>query len=221
MSLTWALARATGLVAWALSSAAVLWGLAVSTRVLGKRPAPAWLLDLHRHLGGLALLATLAHVVSLLLDEHVAFGLVDALVPFASEWRPGTAGGTPASPGAIAAGVVALWLLAAVELTSLLRSRVPLRWWRRVHATSAVVFVMSTWHLLTAGTDASEPWVLAPVLAVCGAATFLLAVRVLAPRRAARRGAARKATPARGRPNGDGSPRRSEGSRRDAEVGSG
>ena len=52
--LAWYVARAAGIVAWALVSGAVVWGLLLSTRVLRGRPTPRWLLDLHRFLGGLA-----------------------------------------------------------------------------------------------------------------------------------------------------------------------
>src|SRR5439155_733185 len=52
--LIWYTARASGIVAWALLSASVLWGLALSTRALGKRPRPNWILDLHRFVGGAA-----------------------------------------------------------------------------------------------------------------------------------------------------------------------
>ena len=47
---------------WALLAAATLWGLALSTKVLGKRPRPNWLLDMHRWLGGTALAFTGVHV---------------------------------------------------------------------------------------------------------------------------------------------------------------
>ena len=53
--LFWFTARASGIVAWGLAAASVVWGLALSTRLLGRRPRPGWLLDLHRFLGGLAL----------------------------------------------------------------------------------------------------------------------------------------------------------------------
>jgi hypothetical protein len=60
----WFTARASGIVAWGLAAASVVWGLALSTRLLGRRPRPAWLLDLHRYLGGLALAFTGVHVLS-------------------------------------------------------------------------------------------------------------------------------------------------------------
>ena len=51
--LPWYVARASGLVGWALLAAATLWGLALSTKIFGKRPRPNWILDLHRMLGAL------------------------------------------------------------------------------------------------------------------------------------------------------------------------
>ena len=126
--LPWYVARASGLVGWALLAAATLWGLALSTKIFGKRPRPNWILDLHRMLGALALVFTGVHVSAILADQYVHFGLVDVLVPFASKWRA----------GAVAWGVVGMYLLVAVELTSLLRARIPKTLWRRVHYARAM-----------------------------------------------------------------------------------
>jgi len=134
----WYVARAAGIVSWALLAAATLWGLALSTHALGKRPRPNWLLDLHRWLGGTALAFTAVHVLALLADQYVHFGLVEVLVPFASRWHP----------AAVAWGVVAGYLLVAVELTSLARNRISKRTWRRVHTASFVLFVFATVHCL-------------------------------------------------------------------------
>ena len=45
----WHLARSSGIVAWALLTASMIWGLLFTTRLLKGRPTPKWLLDLHRH----------------------------------------------------------------------------------------------------------------------------------------------------------------------------
>ena len=139
----WFVARSAGLVAWALTAASVLWGLALSTKILGPKVRPNWILDLHRWLGSLALTFTGIHVVSLLFDTYVHFGVVSVLVPFATDWHP----------VAVAAGIVSFYLLLAVEITSLLRSRIPTALWRRTHVLSFGLFVTSTVHGLTAGTD--------------------------------------------------------------------
>lgn len=168
----WYAARAAGIVAWALVAASVLWGLLLSTRVLGGRPTPKWLLDLHRFLGGLSVTFTVVHVAALVADDYVEFGAADVLVPFASGWRP----------GAVALGVVGLWLLVAVEITSLLMRRLPRRAWRAVHLTSYGLFWMATLHTLTAGTDARNPLLVLAVDVAAAGVVFLTLVRVLASR---------------------------------------
>lgn len=169
----WYVARAAGLVAWALLAAATLWGLALSTkspgRALGKnRPRPNWLLDMHRWLGGTALAFTGVHVIALLADQYTHFGLGAILVPFASSWHP----------VAVAWGVVGLYLLLAVELTSLARSRLSKKAWRRVHTASFVLFVTATVHGLSAGTDTKSAAARIVVVAVSTVFVGLTAVRV-------------------------------------------
>ena len=139
----WFTARAGGLVAWALAALSILWGLALSTRALGRKPRAPWLLDLHRFLGGLTVVFVFVHMTGLWADQYVHFSVTQLLVPFAATWKP----------LAVAWGVVAFYLLLAVELTSLLRSRVPARVWRVVHLSSFVLFALATIHLLGAGTD--------------------------------------------------------------------
>jgi DMSO/TMAO reductase YedYZ heme-binding membrane subunit len=173
--LWWYVARAGGIVAWGLLAASVLWGLAMSTRSLPGRPRPSWMLDLHRFLGGLALVFVGVHAAALLLDSYIAFGLTDLLVPFASPYRA----------TAVAWGVVGLYLLIAVEVTSLLRSRLP-RWvWRRTHLLSFPLFVTSTLHGVQAGTDAGGGPLLAAMLIVSAAVVGLTALRIGDARRRA------------------------------------
>jgi predicted ferric reductase len=144
-SLSWYAARAAGLVGWALLSASVVWGLLISTRAsaFGKRPRPAWTLDLHRYLGGLATVFTAVHVAAVVADSYVHFSLAAVLIPFASQWRR----------SAVAWGVVAMYLLLAVELTSLARSHLSRRVWRATHVAAFPLWVLGTIHALTAGTD--------------------------------------------------------------------
>src|SRR5436305_1464020 len=96
-------------------AASVLWGLALSTKALGRRPRPAWLLHLHRFLGAAALVFTALHVATIALDSYVDFGLTQLFVPFTGSWHP----------VAVAWGIIGFYLLVAVELTSLLRARIP------------------------------------------------------------------------------------------------
>ena len=168
----WAVARSAGLVGWALSAASVLWGLALSGKAV-RRPSPGWVLDLHRFLGGASVIFTVVHVAGVLVDDYIDFRLVHVLVPFSAPWRP----------AAVAWGVVGLYLLAAVQITSLLRRRIPMRVWRRVHFASFAVYVTSTLHPVFAGTDASSPPVALLVAASLVGVVFLGTYRLLGPRR--------------------------------------
>ena len=135
-------ARAGGIVSWALATLAVIGGLQLSTRLL-RKPAPAWTLDVHRFLAGLAVAFLGVHLLGLALDRFIGFGPADFFVPFASNYKP----------AALALGVVAMYLLLAVEITSLLMRHMPRHRWHAIHLTSYVVFVIATVHGLTAGTD--------------------------------------------------------------------
>ena len=147
--LTWYLARSLGIVAYALLTASMLWGLWLSTRTPA-RQGRAWLLEVHKVLGGLGVLFVLGHLGALVADSYIDFGVVDLLVPFASGWQP----------RAVAWGVLALYLLAAVEVTSLLRRTLTRRSWRKVHLAAFAAYLMATAHFLTAGTDAGGRLVL-------------------------------------------------------------
>lgn len=170
--LVWYVARSSGIVAWVLAAASVLWGLLLSTRLLGRKPSPAWFLDLHRWLGGLTVSFTLVHIAALMLDPKVPFSLTEVLVPGAAEWHP----------VAVAWGIVALYLLIAVEATSLVMRRLPRRLWSAVHQTSYALYVLATVHLFTAGTDRHHLALQVLAGATTAAVLFLWIVSRLSPR---------------------------------------
>jgi len=170
----WHLARTAGLVGWALISASVIWGLLLSTRVLGRRPTRPWLLSMHRYLSALAIGATAIHVIALLVDSYVQFRVIDVIVPMASSWRP----------GALAWGIVTLYLLVIVEITSLVADRLPRRLWWTIHITSFALFTFGTIHGLQAGTDASNALVRIAMIVAIAEVVFVLGVRVVYRRRA-------------------------------------
>ena len=113
------------------------------------------------------------HLGALVADSFVHFGVADLLVPFASSWKS----------GAVAWGVLAFWLLVAVELSSLMMRRLPRRTWRTIHLTSYLAAVMATVHAFTAGTDADNPLVIWSVVASVAATTFFLVFRLVLPKR--------------------------------------
>jgi len=175
-SLPWYVARSAGWVAWLLCAASVGWGLTLSSRLVRRRGAPAWLLASHRFLGLLTVVFISVHLVGLWLDSYVSFDLGRMLIPMRSTYRP----------LAVAWGIVALYLALAVELTSLLMRHIPRRWWHRIHLCSFLLLALATLHAFTAGTDRSNA--LGRWVALLGSATliFLVTFRLVAERRAQR-----------------------------------
>ena len=139
----WFLSRASGIVAWALLTGSVLWGILLATRMLKAIDRPAWLLDLHRWLSALTIFAVALHLVALYADSYVKFSVTDLMVPFVATWRP----------FAVALGVFATYLLLIVQVSSLLMKRLPRKIWRSIHLTSYVMFVFVILHSFLAGHD--------------------------------------------------------------------
>jgi DMSO/TMAO reductase YedYZ heme-binding membrane subunit len=144
--LAWYVSRASGLIAWALVAASIVWGITLSSRLLRRRGIPAWLLDLHRYLGLLAVIFTLVHLVGLVADNYVYFGFKELFIPMATDWRP----------GATAWGIAAFYLLLAIQITSLLMRRMPRKIWHSVHLLAYPLFVVGTVHGFQSGADRSN-----------------------------------------------------------------
>jgi DMSO/TMAO reductase YedYZ heme-binding membrane subunit len=172
VKLWWYIARAGGLVGWFLLAASVVWGLVLASKVFRRRARPAWTLDLHRFLGGAAVFFTGVHVVGLIADSYVHFGPAEILVPLASRWHP----------AAVAWGVIAFYILLAVEITSLAMKRLSNRAWKRVHRMSAALFVFATLHGIAAGTDTGGRAAMWTASGFAVVVTFLWLARVFTGR---------------------------------------
>jgi DMSO/TMAO reductase YedYZ heme-binding membrane subunit len=164
----WYVTRAGGLVAWALVLASCTWGLLHALRAFGRHPSPSWMLSTHRYLSALAIAFVVVHVVAILADSFVQFSLVDVFVPLVSSWHP----------VAVAWGIVGMYVLVAVEISSLARARLSPKVWRGLHMLSYVLLAVVTIHFLTAGTDVNDllpttSIVLIGVATVFGAAMLL------------------------------------------------
>ena len=170
----WFVSRSSGMIAWGLLTLSVCWGLFISTKAVAKASSPAWLLDLHRYLGGVAVIFTGVHLIGLVADGYVTFGWVELFVPMASSWKPGP----------VAFGIVGFYLLIAVELTSLTMKKLPRRLWRWVHHSSLVLYFVATYHAIAAGTDAENQAFRLAALASINIVMFLTIVLILAVRRA-------------------------------------
>ena len=181
----WHLSRASGITSMVLLMAASLWGIAYATRLITVKSAPKWLLDLHRFLGGLTLVFVVIHIATLTADTYVHFGWTDVLVPFASSWKPAP----------VAWGIVAAYLLVAIELTSLAKKRMKQRHLARVHRLSFPAMWLGVVHGATAGSDSSNLIYVGAISALIAAATLGALYRVVKGRRARRPPAAGAGVP--------------------------
>jgi predicted ferric reductase len=167
----WYTARASGLVSFGLAAAAIIWGLLYSSRIMEGRPTLRWTLDLHKYLGALTVAFVGVHMAALFLDTQVQFGLRELLIPFASSWRP----------GAVAMGIVAAYLLVAIQISSLMMKRLPRKLWRVIHLTSYAVFGLGLVHGIQAGSDFSHPAIIALAIGLTTFISYLTAFRVMGP----------------------------------------
>lgn len=183
----WFLSRASGIVAWALLCAAIVWGVLLSTRMLRQIDRPAWLLDLHKWFAALSIIGVAIHLGALVADNYVDFGWQELAIPMASTWQPGP----------VAWGVIAAYLLLAVQVTSLVIRKLPRRLWRAVHLTSYAMFAMTSVHSFTAGTDASNDLFLifgAILVTLVVAVTIVRVIYAVRPSKPERAGARPRST---------------------------
>jgi DMSO/TMAO reductase YedYZ heme-binding membrane subunit len=184
----WYVVRASGVVAWLLLTASVLWGIVLSTKAFPRHRRPAWLLDLHRWLGGLTICFVGIHLTALVADNYTTFTLADLAIPFASTWKP----------GAVALGVVAAWSLLAVEVTSLAMKRLPRKFWHTIHLVSYLTFWLTSLHAAFAGTDRSQRLYQVTAAISIAAVVWAMTYRMLhrkAPRPSGPRPAAHRTPP--------------------------
>jgi len=147
----WFASRATGLISLLLLSATIVFGAGNGGRFAARRWPRFAVVALHRNLSLLALAFLAVHICGAVIDPYAGIRWADVLIPFASEYRPFWLG----------LGAVSIDLTAALVLTSLVRSRIPLRLWRAVHRTGYAMFPAAVAHGLgIGGPDSRLGWVL-------------------------------------------------------------
>jgi methionine sulfoxide reductase heme-binding subunit len=165
----WFATRATGLVALMLLTVSIVLGILVTVRFTGSRWPRFLTVGLHRNLALLVIVFVVLHVVTTVLDTYTSIGLLDAVIPFLSNYRPFWLG----------LGAVAFDLLLAVTITSVIRVQVGHRLWRVTHWATYACWPIAVIHGLGTGTDPRTHWVLmltmGCVLVVLSAFTLRLA----------------------------------------------
>lgn len=166
--MTWEIIRASGFAAYVLLAGSVIWGLLLSSKLLGRSASAKALTYLHEGLAVGSLLATITHMVALYLDEYIEFGVRALLLPGVSVWEP----------QAVAFGIVSMWVLIIVTVSFYIRKRIGQKVWRAIHYGSFGAFVAAFVHGIMAGTDTGSPAALTLYGATGGVVAVLLIARV-------------------------------------------
>jgi methionine sulfoxide reductase heme-binding subunit len=170
----WYATRTAAISAYVALSATAALGMCRSlVRVAHVRnPRTLWLLDVaHPYLALITAAFVALHLISLVLDPLIPFSPLNLLLPIAEPYRPLASG----------LGVLALYALLVVWLSSWLRRYIAYARWKTLHYTSFIAFVMVTAHGLLAGTDAGEGWMRAVYLAAAGVVLALGGARMFWP----------------------------------------
>jgi DMSO/TMAO reductase YedYZ heme-binding membrane subunit len=167
--LAWYLTRASGLVLLVLLTVAVLLGVGSRLGAAGGRVPRFVATDLHRRISLLATAFLGLHIATSIADSWATITWLDAVVPFVGSYRPVWLG----------LGTLAVDLLLAVVVTSLLRHRLGPRSWRAVHLLAYAAWPVAVLHGLGTGSDTQRSWVLVLTLGCVGAVLLALGRRIL------------------------------------------
>jgi sulfoxide reductase heme-binding subunit YedZ len=144
----WYLTRGTGAAALVLLTLSLALGVVNVQRFASPR-MPRFAIDgWHRTTSLLVCVLLAVHVGTTVLDGYAPIRLVDAFVPFGGAYRPVWLG----------LGALALDLLIALIVTSLLRARLGLRAWRAVHWLAYACWPVALVHGLGTGSDVRPGW---------------------------------------------------------------
>jgi len=157
----WYLSRGTGLVAFVLLSATVVLGLVASVGWTTERWPRFLSQTLHRNLSLFCIVLVAIHVVTIVADPFVQTGIVAAVLPTGTSYRPLWVG----------LGSLAFDMLLALAVSSGLRRVIGLRAWRGVHWLAYACWPVALFHAFGAGTDTKLPVVLT-LYGACSAAVL-------------------------------------------------
>jgi DMSO/TMAO reductase YedYZ heme-binding membrane subunit len=168
----WYLTRAAGLVSLVLLSATLVLGLVASVGWTTERWPRFLSQSVHRNLSLYCLAFIGLHVVSTVADGYVPISILDAVIPFRSQYRPIYVG----------FGALAFDMLLAVAITSGLRRRIGTSAWRAVHWLAYVCWPIAVVHGLGSGSDSRLPGALLVFVACVGSVAAAVTWRLAAGR---------------------------------------
>ena len=145
----WYATRATGIMTLLLLTLTMILGLVTAGRAKGRNWPGFVQQELHRRLSILAVVFLALHVLTSILDTYVHIGWLAVVVPFAS----------PYARFWVGVGTIAFDLMAAVFISSMLRSHLAPGTWRGIHWLAYGCWPIALAHTFGLGTDAGQVWV--------------------------------------------------------------
>ena len=166
---TWIILRAAGIGSYIALWLAVAWGLISTTSLVTKRVSKPTSTLFHGVVASAGLALLVIHLAGLLVDKFMPFGLLDLVIPLRAGYRT----------LAVSFGVLAMYAMVLILVTSWVRKRLSTKLWRSIHLLAIPTFTLALAHGVFAGTDSSRPWMFA-IYVVTGLVTlFLVIVRGL------------------------------------------
>ncbi|WP_163853267.1 ferric reductase-like transmembrane domain-containing protein [Paenibacillus elgii] len=144
---TWGVIKAAGFTSYLCIFVSVVlgafsYGTAVPAKLRGI------LLPAHQLAGWLGFLFGLLHGAVLTIDTYQPFSLAEILIPFTAKFHPWASG----------LGTVALYILAAILISSDCIKSLGKKAWRAVHRLSYPLVILAFLHGLSDGSDSDKIW---------------------------------------------------------------
>ena len=146
----WYATRASGIVTLILLTLTMILGLLTTSRAQARNWPGFAQQEIHRRISIIAVVFLAIHVLTSILDTYVHIGWFALVVPFASPYNRFWVG----------LGTVALDLMVAVFVSSLLRGRLKPGTWRGIHWLAYASWPLALAHTFGLGTDSRELWVI-------------------------------------------------------------
>jgi len=146
----WYATRASGIMALILLTLTMVLGMTTTTRARARNWPGFAQQELHRRISMIAVVFLGIHIVTSVLDTYVNISWASVVVPFVSVYGRFWVG----------VGAIALDLMIAVFVSSLLRARMRPGIWRAIHWLAYLSWPVALAHSFGMGTDAGELWVI-------------------------------------------------------------
>jgi len=147
----WYLARGSGIISLSLFTIAVSLGLLTAGRISTSRWPRFVTESLHRNVSLASVVFLIVHIVTILLDDYVSIGLLEAVVPFVGTY----------SPFYLGMGALAFDVIIMLVVTGVMRTRMSFKVWRLIHWMAYIGWPVAVVHTIGIGTD--QAWSLITV----------------------------------------------------------